>query len=318
LANLNSAENNQAQIQAQTHLISIQTQAQTDKLIAYVNEQIELLALDEPNPRLLQRMIDGLSDPRQETRLRLIGAFGEIGEPATPFLLKGLATHPDPVVRRACCNAMTNLGDDAAVPGLAAALVQDPEMSVKSAAAGALAKIGEPAFEAVRAVLASPVADESCKGHAAWAIATMSAEVPDQLYQSLSDSSPSVRIAVVSAIAQLAQAQLAQAQSAKAQSNPVTQPDPDNLRLLTEALQDPASDVRIEAIAHLARLSYQPAYQPLIACLQDTEPDVRKAAILALGKLGKSSAVEAITPLQQDPFPAVKRIATLVIKQLQA
>ncbi len=303
MANLDSLKNNQVQ---------------TDQLIDYVNEQIELLALDEPNPQLLQRMIDGLSDPRRETRLRLISAFSEIGEPATPFLLEGLAMHPDPMVRRACCNAMTNLGDDAAVPGLAAALVQDPEMSVKSAAAGALAKIGAPAFEAVRAVLVSPAADESCKGHAAWAIATMSAEVPDQLYQSLSDPSPSVRIAVVGAIAQLAQTQLAQASSAQPQSNPVTQSEPNNLRLLIEALQDNSGDVRIEAIAHLARLSYQPAYQPLLARLKDTEPDVRKAAILALGKLGKSSAIKEITPLQQDPSPAVKRVAALVIEQLQS
>lgn len=293
-------------------------QARTDELIAYVNEQIELLAFDNPDPQLLSQMIDGLSDPRKNARLRLISAFSEIGEPATPYLLAGLAAHPNPVVRRACCNAMTNLGDEAAVPGLVAALVEDPEMSVKSAAAGALAKIGAPAFEAVRSVLASPSAEESCKGHAAWAIATMSAEVQDQLYESLGAPSPSVRVAVVGAIAQLAQTQLAQTQLAQTQADSATQLEQSNLQLLIQALQDPASDVRIEAIAHLARLGYQPAYQPLLSCLQDTEPDVRKATILALGKLGNHSAIEAITPLQQDPSPAVERVATLVIEQLQA
>ncbi|MEM8504427.1 MAG: HEAT repeat domain-containing protein [Cyanobacteria bacterium P01_D01_bin.1] len=319
MVNLNSTEDSQAQVNPD----SAETQAQIDKLIDYVSEQIELLAFDEPDPQLLSQMIEGLGDPRKEVRLRLTSAFSEIGEPATPFLLEGLATHPNPVVRRACCNAMTNLGDDAAVPGLAAALVKDQEMSVKSAAAGALAKIGAPAFEAVREVLASPSADESCKGHAAWAIATMSAEIRDQLYQSRSDSSPSVRVAIVGAIAQLAQTQLAQTQLAQTQlaqtqSSSPSQSTPDNLQLLVEALQDPSSDVRIEAIAHLARLNYNRAYQPLLSRLQDSEPDVRKAAILALGKLGKSSTIEAIAPLQQDSSPAVKRVATLVVEQLQA
>ncbi len=309
------------------------SQARTDDLIAYVSEQIELLAFDEPDPQLLRQMIQGLSDPRRSVRLRLINAFSEIGEPATPFLLEGLATHPDPIVRRACCNAMTNLGDEAAVSGLVIALTQDQAMSVKSAAAGALAKIGAPAFESVREILASTSADESAKGHAAWAIATMSAEVCEQLYQNRSDPSLSVRVAVVGAIAQLAQTQLAQTQLAQTQlaqtqsdlSNQLgeeqyaeEQPNEDNLRFLIEALQDLAPDVRIEAIAHLARLNYQPAYQPLLACLQDAEPDVRKAAVLALGKLSKRNTIDAIIPLQQDLNPDVQRVAALVIKQLQA
>ena len=311
-----SAQEISAQKQAsQEHvdLVSAETQAQTDKLIAYVDEQIELLAFDEPDPQLLRQMIEGLSDSRRSVRLRLINAFSEIGEPATPFLLEGLATHQDLTVRRACCNAMTNLGDEMAVSGLVSALVRDQEMSVKSAAAGALAKIGAPAFEAVRGVLASDEADESCKGHAAWAIATMSKEVQDRLYESLNDPSSNVRIAVVGAIAQLAQAQLAQVQN-----HP---PEPDNLLILVDALKDTCADVRIEAIAHLARLNYQPAYQPLLDCLQDIEADVRKAAILAISKLDTrkpsiSNTIEKIAPLQQDPSPSVQRVATLVIEQL--
>ena len=309
--------------QEQANIVSTETQAQTDKLIAYVDEQIELLAFDEPDPQLLRQMIQGLADPRRSVRLRLINAFSEIGEPATPFLLAGLATHLDPTVRRACCNAMTNLGDEMAVSGLATALVQDQEVSVKSAAAGALAKIGEPAFEAVRSVLTSAEADESSKGHAAWAIATMGTEIRDQLYESLSDPSPNVRIAVVGAIAQLAQNQLAQnqlTQTQPAQNQPLSERD--NLPILVGALKDTAVDVRIEAIAHLARLNYQPAYPSLLSCLQDPEADVRKAAVLALGKLSTeqpdvSNTIEKISPLQQDSSLAVARVVTLVIEQLQ-
>ena len=198
-------------------------QEKVDQLISHVNEQIELLTFDQPNPALLRQMIQSLVDPRRAARISLIEALSQVGEPATPFLLEGLAHHPETVVRRACCNALTNIGDETAVAGLVQALLNDGDISVKSAAAGALAKIGAPAFEAVRGILASPEASESCKGHAAWAMATMSSEVSEQLYRVINDPSTAVRTAVVGAIAQLAQKQLAQKQSQPASTLSTTQ-----------------------------------------------------------------------------------------------
>ncbi|MEM6867029.1 MAG: HEAT repeat domain-containing protein [Cyanobacteria bacterium P01_C01_bin.121] len=321
-------------------------QEKVDQLISHVNEQIELLTFDQPNSALLRQMIQSLVDPRRAARISLIEALSQVGEPATPFLLEGLAHHPETVVRRACCNALTNIGDETAVAGLVQALLNDGDISVKSAAAGALAKIGAPAFEAVRGILASPEASESCKGHAAWAMATMSSEVSEQLYRVINDPSPAVRTAVVGAIAQLAQKQLAQKQNQTPSQPPTTKqptsqsqvitaptskpltPQPpisnsseqanNTLALLTEALSDSAADVRIEAAAHLARLNCQKAYQPLVACLKDTDWEVRKAATLALGKLGNQDAIEAIAPLKQDTEAAVQRVAILVIAQLEA
>ena len=151
-------------------------------------------------------------------------------------------------------------------------MTSDEDISVKSAAAGALAKVGAPAFDAIRGVLASTEASESCKGHAAWAMATMSSEVSERLDRVMNDPSPSVRTAVVGAIAQLAQKQLAveaaqttstaqtAAQSNASESLSQTKPAKtkpkdqakNTLSLLTEALSDPAADARIEAAAHLA------------------------------------------------------------------
>ncbi|MEL6161624.1 MAG: HEAT repeat domain-containing protein [Cyanobacteria bacterium J06627_32] len=318
---------------------SPKAQAKVDQLIDHVNQQIELLAFDEPNPVLLRQMVQSLVDPRRATRLSLIESLSQIGEPATPFLLEGLAHHEESVVRRACCNALTHIGDAASVSGLVAALLQDEDISVKSAAAGALAKIGAPAFDAIRDVLASETASESCKGHAAWAMASMSREVSERLYRIVNDPSPSVRVAVVGAIAQLAQSQSGQNQSAQNITNPSqavqsqavqsqarqsqarqsqTKQSQSALSLLTEALSDPSPDVRIEATAHLARLNCQRAYQPLVACLKDPSHDVRKAAVLALGKLGNLAAIEVIEPLQQDSDIAVQKAASLVLEQLEA
>lgn len=311
----------------ETSPASPKAQANVDQLLAHVNEKIELLAFDEPNPALLRRMVQSLVDPRRATRISLVDALSEIGEPAIPYLLEGLTHHIEPVVRRACCNALMNIGDDTAVSALVHALQADDDISVKSAAAGALAKIGAPAFESIRGVLASDAASESAKGHAAWAMATMSSEVNERLYRHMSDPSPSVRMAVVGAIAQLAQKQMATQAAAQANKKGQTSSSPtprknesarNTLSLLTEALSDASSDVRIEAAAHLARLNAQRAYQPLVACLKDPDWEVRKAATLALGKLGNTDAIEAIASLANDTEAAVRRVATLVTDQLIA
>lgn len=340
-------------------------QSRVDQLIDHVNGQIEILAFDFPEPFLLRQMVQCLVDPRRATRLNLVESFSQIGETATPFLVEGIANHAESVVRRACCNALTNIGDPQAIPVLVKALLEDADTGVKSAAAGALSKVGAPAFDALRAVLASDEASESCKGHAAWAIATMSSEVSERLYRSMSDPSASVRTAVIGAIAQLLQkqiAQQAQPQSTQPQSTqpqstqpqstqphsrqaqPVhlqlgepqqghlkplalstalkASPRPEKIQkaltILTEALNDQSSEVRIEAAASLARLNCQKAYQPLIACLRDPVASVRKAAALALAKLGNPNAIEAIAQLQRDSDSAVQRVAAMVVEQLEA
>lgn len=285
-------------------------QAETDRLIDEVSEQIELLALDNPAPELLRQMVQCLADSRRRTRVQLADIFGEIGEAATPFLLEGLATAADSTTRVACCNALTNIGDADAVPELIVALRKDADISVKGAAAGALAKIGAPAFEPLKRVLTDGATSESCKGQAAWAIASMSHEVSEQLYASLNDPCATVRVAMVGAIAKLAQSQSTQSQPSQSDSAP--------LSLLIKALKDDSTEVRIEAAANLARLNAAAVYEPLVDGLKDDDPDVRKAIVLALGKLANPEAIAAINPLQQDPEPAVQRVANLVITQLTA
>ncbi len=310
-------------------------QAQVDRLVDYVNQRIELLTLEDPEPFLLRQMVQCLVDPRRATRLNLIDALSQIGECATPFLLEGITNHQDSVVRRACCNALTNIGDPTSVSGLIEALLHDSDIGVKSAAAGALAKVGASAFDSLRDVLADEAASESSKGHAAWAMASMSTEVSDQLYRIISHPSPAVRTAVIGAIAQFAQSQTAQAQTIQAQTVQAQSDQPKGGRfsageasptpaekaheamiILTEALSDESSEVRIEAAANLARLHYQDAYQPLIACLKDRSAEVRKAAALALGKLGNADAIDSVTALQRDVDRSVQKVAVIVIDQL--
>lgn len=320
-----------------------EAQAQVDELIDYVNEQIELLAFDDADNfdaantarlnLLIEKLIESLADPRRDRRVGLVDALGQIGETAVPFLLAALESHDESVVRRTCCQALSSVGDEAAVAGLVSTLVNDQDISVKSSAAGALAKIGAPAFDALRETLAAEDVSESSKGYAAWAIASMSQEVSERLYDCANDVSSVVRTAVIGAIAQLAQKQSTQQPATPSDSSTVKRAH----ALLVHALNDSSSDVRIEAIAHLARLNYQQARSQLIDCLQDDCWEVRKAAIFALGKLANSplptsidgafsgeeiskaiAPIKAIAPLKQDPVEAVRRAAALVANQLEA
>ncbi len=310
---------------------SPEAQARVDQLIDYINGKIELLTFDDPAPFLLRQMVQCFVDPRRATRLNLVESFSQIGEPATPFLLEGVANHSESVVRRACCNALTNIGDPASVSVLVNSLLTDPDIGVKSAAAAALAKVGAPAFDALREMLASETASESCKGHAAWAMAAMSSEVSERLYCTMNDPSAAVRTAVIGAITQFIQTQTAQQAEPGSLGLPQPQSDPLQvaavkttrpetlqraLTMLTEALNDQSSEVRIEAAANLARLGCQKAYQPLIACLKDPTASVRKAAALALAKLGNPEAIEAIALLRRDVEESVQRTAAVAIDQL--
>lgn len=81
----------------------LRVQAENDALVERVNEQITLETFDATDKAVLKQLVEGLGDPRGLVRLRFAETLGEIGEPATPFLVAALANHANVVVRRACC-----------------------------------------------------------------------------------------------------------------------------------------------------------------------------------------------------------------------
>jgi bilin biosynthesis protein len=278
-------------------------QAQTDSLIQLVTEQISLETFDPKNQDLLIQLIESFSDPRGMVRLRIAETLSEIGEPATPFLLKALAEHSNPVVRRAAAKTLTLIADPLAIPVLLHALIHDEDTVVKGSSIGALARIGEPAVPTLLDLLASPDHSESIKGHAAWALAFIGADAKDQLYAAMASDSVDVRCAVVGAIANLAQ----ETQETKA------------IEILFTALKDPDSGIRIESASALGKLTQQPmAIAHLIPVLQDSDPEVRKTVALSLMKLGDRSTVSVLQDaLGQENEASIRPVIQLAITQLE-
>jgi bilin biosynthesis protein len=272
----------------------------TDELLVRVNDQITFDTFDPTNEALLQHC---LGDTRGLVRLRCATILGEIGEPATPFLIEALAHHPNVVVRRAAAKTITLIGDPATIPTLVHSLFHDEDTVVKGSSVGALARMGEASVPILLEILASPERPENMKGHAAWALAFIGAEAKEYLYEAISSDSPEVRGAVVGAIAKVAQ----------------EEPKADLFEILIHSLSDPDGNVRCEAAAALGNLSYRPAIPNLVEVLfHHPDWETRKATALSLMKVGDKGSIE---PLQQalaeEKETGVQSIIKLAISQLE-
>jgi bilin biosynthesis protein len=277
-------------------------QQETDELLDSVVEQMSQQAFDVNDSSLLRQMVECLGDTRGMVRLRCAQTLGEIGKPATPFLLEALANHQNVVVRRASAKTLTLIADTTAIPTLIEAILNDEDTVVKGSSVGALARMGEASVSVLLEILASPENPESTKGHAAWALAFIGAEAKERLYREISSDSAEIRCAVVGAIAKVAQ----------------EQPEEKAFELLVEALDDRSESVRCEAASALGNLAYKPAISSLMHLLRHTEGESRKAAALALMKIGERETLEPLqVALENESEAAVKTIIQLAIARIE-
>jgi bilin biosynthesis protein len=241
----------------------------------------------------------------------LAETLGQIGEPATPFLLDALANHQNPVVRRAAAKTITLIADPVAIPTLVHSLLHDDDTVVQGSSVGALARMGEAAVPVLLDILRSPEHPESTKGHAAWALAFIGVEAKDRLYREINSPTAEIRYAVVGAIAKVAQENPQESQA---------------FTLLVEALRDPAEIVREEAASALGNLAYSPAIPNLIELLHHSTWETRKAAVLALMKIGigdsttetVSTIVESLqAAMGQEMTPEVQAVIKLALTQIE-
>lgn len=279
----------------------LRIQAENDALLEKVNEQISLETFDFTDEKVLKQLVEGLGDSRGLVRLQFAETLGEIGEPATPFLVEALANHPHVVLRRAAAKTLTIIADASAVPNLLHAFLNDEDRVVRSSAAAALARTGEASVPALLEILASNQYPEDIKGHAAWALAFIGSQAAEYLYKALNAASLDVRCAVIGALGHVAQ----------------EQSDEKSCNLLVSALTDPEALIRTEAAAVLGQVNYPPAVPHLILAIQDTDLDVRKAAINSLGKIGDRTALKSLQALLNDEQEVVRILAKVAIAQIE-
>ncbi len=277
--------------------------AETDELLAKVNQQIAQGTFKDKDQQLIWQMVECLGDTRGVVRLGYAEALGEVGKPALQPLIDALLHHPNVVVRRAAGKTITLIKDPKAVPHLIYALLNDEDTVVQGSAVGALARTGEASVAPLLEVLASTDSTESHKGHAAWALAFIGAKAKDQLYAAYDSDSPEVRAAVVGAIAKVAEE---------------NRNDTQALNLLLESLQDTSVNVRSEAAAVLGNLKYQPAIPILTELLNHSEGETRKSAALSLMKINDRNSIEPLqAALTTEVDRGIKKAISLAISMLE-
>ena len=92
-------------------------QQQVDRNVADITQKLQQKTFDpQADAELLGELVENFSDSRGLTRMAIAEALAEVGKPASPYLIPAIASHPDPVVRRAAAKTMTLVADRAAIP----------------------------------------------------------------------------------------------------------------------------------------------------------------------------------------------------------
>jgi hypothetical protein len=88
------------------------------------------------------------------------------------------------------------------------------------------------------------------------------------------------------------------------------------VQALTQAIGDPAPEVRVAAIEGLATLGARSAMPQILRSLHDPHPGVRHSAIVAVALIGDAVNVRDLMPMIKDPDASVAGAADTAIKQL--
>ena len=255
------------------------SESEADALIVETQKQLRSGTFDVTDERLIVQLVEGFNDKRGMKRLAFAEILGEVGKPATPALIDGLANHKNETVRRACAKTMTLIADSATIPTLVHSLLHDEDTVVRGSVVGALAVMGEAAAPVLIEIIGAPEYPDSSKGLATWGLSFVGAAGVTHLYEAVDAEQPEVRGAAVGALTSV----VPEEEDAKA------------LNLILKALEDSSSMVRSEAAAALGKLSNSAVVPRLFPLLHDADAGVRKTAAMALMKIGASEANRADT-----------------------
>ena len=278
------------------------SESEADALIIETQKQLRAGTFDTTDQQLIAQLVEGFNDKRGMKRLAFAEILGEVGKPATPALIDGLANHKNETVRRACAKTMTLIADPVTIPTLVRSLLHDEDTVVRGSVVGALAVMGEVAAPVLIDIVGSPEYPDSSKGLATWGLSFVGAAGATHLYKAVNAQQAEVRSAVVGALTSVAQEE----EDARA------------LDLILKALEDSSPMVRSEAAAALGKLSNSAVVERLCMVLTDSDADVRRTAAMALMKIGEG---EAIAPLQsalsQESDDVLLPVFKLAISQLE-
>ena len=180
-------------------------------------------------------------------------------------------------------------------------LLRDPQPDTRRTAALSLGKISDPqSISALVAALSDP--DEEVRQWSTWALGNLGSSLTNEaivsLVQHVSDSSDSVRQAVVLALSR-------------------TTISEEVLQVLAEAFPISTQATQLSIIQTLAQFEFPFAYTFFIQALKSPDPLIRQTAIAGLGELGDPRGLSVMrTHLLQDSNVGVRSEAAFRLGKL--
>lgn len=253
---------------------------------------------------VLRTIRDRLEDPAVPLRLAAVAAVKETGDrDALAVLRRIFVTESDPDVRIAIAQAFGALDDQGALPLLIAEVrALGTPAALRDAALGAVEKIGtDPAIEALIALINGRELDGTRLARVIAALGRFRApSAVEPVTKALADSSPKVRAAAASALAQIGRLEgvgrplrgLLEDRDLEARKAAITA-----LGVLADREAIPAllaaadsAETRFEAISALAAMPDVLALQSYLNGLADKSPELRRVSAEALAKIRTQAA----------------------------
>ena len=282
----------------------------------------------EPDPAIVPKLVETLSDPDAEVRLAVVGAIADMDDPrAVQALIRILREDPVDEVRAAAAWALGQIEDPAAVPALMDALRDDACEETRKNAAWALGNIEDArAVEALGAALGDE--NQEVRHQAMWALGEIEspAAVPS-LVLALGSDDADVRQTAAWALGQIEDARAVDGLVAALRSNDPQMREtaawalgqiesPAATQALMALVTDQVAGVREAAIHALAQIE-DPAAAPAMArALADANADVRAIAAHALADMDLATAPPALIAALRDSNADVRMAAAHALGEI--
>ncbi len=278
------------------------TEEEAEILANEVKLLIRSGSIQETNTKEIQLMVAGLGDKRGLLRRTFAEALGLVGTAATPLLTEALLKSSNVIARRGAAKALKLVGDPTALPHLLKALTEDSDPVVQGSSAGAMAVFGETAVEYFLKVFMITNTTAMQSGLARWGLAFIGAQAAEALRNASQSKNALVRAAAIGALGDQIQ-----------NSN-----DSEAKDILLNALEDPSSDVRVEATALIGKLHESVCAEPhLLKQLLDPSPEVKKAAAISLMKLKSKTSIQILEEIKEkEKDLSVLNVVNIAIKIL--
>jgi len=268
----------------------------------------------------VEPLMDALRD--QDKLIRVVAArnLGKIGSTRSiETLIEALHTESESSVRSVVAEALGYMGNKLAVEPLVLAL-RDRDESVQIAAARSLGYIGSrqaigPLIQALNDV------DSRVRSAALEALKDPDGSAQEHLFDALKSGEKSFKSGVAEALDRLSWQPKNETEKtyyliAKDRWGEVEYIGAAAFAALAETLDDPSTDIRINAVKAISRIGGTEAVAPLIRALRDDHFVVRMRAERSLAELGEP-ALEPLSLALADGNEELVRAAQRIIEQIR-